>query len=243
MGGGRTSAVSDVKLANRSADLPSYAAKDENGKTVPLDKGAPFGSSMQYDVAFSATPTGDKPAKRFGLRITNERGYVFRFTYDVPSKTLDMVGRETYFSPDRVEASMPRGNLSKPVQEAMWKTIEYELVNAGKEKTAAEIAEYKSAKTIYDAYKKTDKQRAAAWLKKESLNKTVSFEINVCPGRIQTFVNKRVSCIQFYEIGRPVRIEYFAEGGEATFEAVKVMEDGAGFVWKKFTRPVLNHLP
>jgi len=243
MGGGRMSSVSDVKLVNRSADLPGYAAKGKNGKPLPADKDAPFAASMQYDVAFSATPTGNKPATRFGLRITNERGYVFRFTYDVPSKTLDLVGRETYFSPDRVEALMPRGNLSKPVQKAMWTTIEHELVKTDREKSPEAIAEYKSAKATFDAYKKADKQRADAWLKKEALNKTVSFEINVCPGRIQTFVNNRVSCIQFYKIGRAVRIEYFAEGGEATFGSVRVMENGAGFVWKKFTRPILNHLP
>ena len=66
--------------------------------------------------------------------------------------------------------------------------------------------------------------------------------VNVCPGRIQTFVNNRVSCIQFWKIGRAVRIEYFAEGGEATFKSVKVMENGAGFIWRKFNRPVLNQL-
>jgi hypothetical protein len=39
-----------------------------------------------------------------------------------------------------------------------------------------------------------------------------------------------------------MRIEYFAEGGEATFEFVKVMENGAGFHWKNFDRPMLNQM-
>jgi hypothetical protein len=232
MGGGRTSAVSDVKLVSRRVALPGYATK-----------GAPFGTSQQYDVAFSATPTGKKPATRFGLRISNERGYVFRFTYDVPSKTLNLAGRETYFSPDRVEAAMRRGNLPKPIREAMWTTIEHELVTTDQEKSPEAKKKYQAAKATFDAYQKADKQRAQAWLKKQALNKTVSFEINVCPGRIQAFVNKRVTCIEFYKIGRAVRIEYFAEGGEATFGSVKVMENGAGYIWKKFNRPVLNHLP
>jgi len=243
MGGGRTSAVSGVKLVSRSADLPGYTSKDKDGNVTPADKDAPFGTSLQYDIAFTGTPTGKNPATRFGLRITNERGYVFKFTYDVPSKTLNMAGRETYFSPGRVEAFMRRGNLSKPVREAKWTIIEHELAKTDEEKSPEAKEKYKAAKVTFEAYKKADKQRAAAWLKREALNKTVSFDINICPGRIQTFVNGRVSCIQFYKIGRAVRIEYFAEGGEATFESVKVMENGAGYIWKRFNRPVLNHLP
>ena len=101
---------------------------------------------------------------------------------------------------------------------------------------------YDEARALIRTYEKTDREKVESWRKASSPKRTVSFDINVCPGRIQTFVNGRVSCIQFWRIGRPMRIEYFAEDGEATFEFVKVMEDGAGYHWKGFNRPVLNQL-
>jgi len=94
-GGSRVASVANVKLDNASAGLPGYPGKGKDGKATPPDEAAPFGVSEQYDVTFAARPAGKKPATRFGVRITNERGYVFKFYYDVPSKTLHMAGRET----------------------------------------------------------------------------------------------------------------------------------------------------
>jgi len=241
LGGGRTSAATDLVLVNRSAGLPGYAPK-KDGDATAADPNAPFGTSEQYDLAFSATPTGKNPAKRFGLRIINDRGYVFKFFYDVPSKTLHMAGRETYFSPGLVEAAMPRGHYNKTVREAFWTIRKHALLTEAEQNAPQAKQAFAKAQATVRAFEEIDKTKREAWRKKNAQQKTVSFEINVCPGRIQTFVNNRVACIQFWKIGRAVRIECFAEDGQATFKSVKVMENGAGFVWKKFNRPVLNQM-
>lgn len=69
---------------------------------------------------------------------------------------------------------------------------------------------------------------------------TVRMDVNVCPGRIQVFVNNITAYIQFTRIGPAERIEYFAEEGEATFHEVTAYEAGAGYNARGYDRPPGN---
>ncbi|MDP6547048.1 MAG: metallophosphoesterase N-terminal domain-containing protein [Phycisphaerae bacterium] len=237
--GSRTAELPDATLTNASSGLKGYSGKD-----TPGDKNGPFGTSEQYDVTFSIKPAGKKPATRFGLRITNERGYVFKFYYDTASKTLNFAGRETYFDPEPVVARMPTKHPSKEVWDS-YKTVDKYIKSDPKFRSKSdEKAKYQAALAAERKWLTVDRQKIfEAWRKKSKPIWPIRFDINICPDRIQTFVNNNIAHIQFYKIGPAARIEIFAENGQAAFSGVKAFETGAGAHWKKFTRPILNHLP
>lgn len=246
--GSRTSAITGVKLNNTSTELPGYPGSQVNGKPQPPDKNAPFGTSEQYDVSFTAMPTGKEPATRYGIRITNERGYFFSFYHDVPSKTLWMAGRETYFDPEPVAMRAPTKHPPKDVWEAQRLIEAYEKAGPGVKRSPEQIKRYNEAKAKARGFKQLKKKLFDDWKAKFGPPTGIELDINVCPGRIQTFVtnpigNIRIAHIQFYKIGKAARIECFAEGGEATFGNVRAFERGAGYHWKEFDKPVHNHLP
>jgi len=233
--GSRTSELTDTTLSRSSAELPGYSGKD---------KSAPFGASEQYDVTFAAKPVGKPPATRFGLRITNDRGYVFKFYYDVSSKTLNLAGRETYFDPEPVVARMPTRHPAKDVWDSYRTVDKYIKADAEFRNRSEEKAKYQAALATERKWLTVDRRKIfEVWRKKQKPVWPIRFDINVCPDRIQTFVNNNIAHIQFYKIGPAARIEVFAEGGKAAFSGVKVFETGAGANWKKFSRPVMNHLP
>jgi len=236
--GSRTTELPDTTLRSASADLPGYSGKDK-----PADKKTPFGASEQYDVTFAAAPAGKTPATRFGLRITNERGYVFKFYYDTASKTLNFAGRETYFDPEPVVARMPTKHPPKEVWDSYKIVDKYIKSDAEFRNKPQEKAKYLAALAAEKKWLTVDRQKIfEAWRKKSKPVWPIRFDINVCPDRIQTFVNNNIAHIQFYKIGRAARIEIIAEGGQAAFSGVKAFETGAGAHWKKFTRPPQNHL-
>jgi len=236
--GSRVSELTEMTLTNAASDLKGYSLKDPTP-----DKNAPFGASEQYDVTFAATPTGDTPATRFGLRITNERGYVFKFYYDVASKRLNLAGRETYFDPDPVVARMPTKHPPKVVWDSYRTVDKYIKADANFRNQSEEKAKYQAALAAEKKWLTVDRQKIfEAWRKKQKPVWPIRFDINVCPDRIQAFVNNNIAHIQFYKIGKAVRIEIFAEGGQATFSEVKAFETGAGANWKEFTRQPQNHL-
>jgi len=55
--------------------------------------------SRTFDVRLGARGTGRQPAKRWGLRVTHQDGFVTEVGYDAQGKTLKLLGRETYFDP------------------------------------------------------------------------------------------------------------------------------------------------
>ncbi len=247
-GGSRQSAASDVKLNDASADLPGYPGSSTDGKPLPPDKNALFGTSEQYDVTFTAMPTGKKPAARYGIRITNERGYVFTFYHDVPSKRLQLAGRETYFDPIPVPMRAPTKHPPPDVWQAQQFIKTYEKAGAGAKHSPEQIKRYQDAKAKADGFIRLKKKLYEDWKARFGPPTGIQFDINVCPGRIQTFITNpigktRMVHIQFYKIGKAARIECFAEGGEATFRNMQAFEKGAGYNWKEFNKPVQNHLP
>ena len=107
-----------------------------------------------------------------------------------------------------------------------------------------EKAKYQAALATERKWLTVDRRKIfEAWRKKQKPIWSIRFDINICPDRIQTFVNNSIAHIQFYKIGKAAQIEIFAEGGQAAFSGMKAFETGAGAHWKKFTRPILNHLP
>ena len=193
-------------------------------------------------------PTGKKPATRYGIRITNERGYVFTFYHDTRSKTLQMAGRETYFDPTPVPMRAPTKHPPPDVWQAQQFIKTYEKAGPGANRSPEQIKQYKDARAKADGFKQLKEKLYDGWKAKFGPPTGITFDINVCPGRIQTFVtnpvgNNRIVHIQFYKIGKAARIEYFAEGGEATFGNVQAFETGAGYNWKEYNKPAQNHLP
>jgi len=236
--GSRVSELADVKATASSLELPGYSSD-----------GLHFGTSEQYDLRFTAEPSGNNPAERYGIRVINERGYVFDFYHDVPSKTLHMAGRETYFDPEPVVTRMPTKHPEKVVWDS-YRTVDA-YIKADREfrERSAEKAKYEAALAAEKKWKEKDRPKLSeAWRKPLGPAMPVTFEVNVCPGRIQTFVRaaaggNEIAHIQFYRIGPAAKIECFAEGGEATFHNVQAFESGVGFHWKQFDRPALNQLP
>jgi len=53
------------------------------------------------------------------------------------------------------------------------------------------------------------------------------FHVNIHTDRIHCTVNERLSHIRFVKVGKPARIEIFAEEGEATFKTANVWEKGS----------------
>ena len=151
----------------------------------------PPGEIDRYAMKMIAKSTGTVPAKRFGLKITNERGYVFKVYYDIASKTLNLFGRETYFVPELVPAMLEKLKKQGPIEEESW----------------------------------------------------IEFRVVVSPDRTRVNVNNRVSHWTFQRIGKVQSVEYFAEGGEATFAQVDIWEGGREAHWNKYKRPLQNHLP
>ncbi len=66
---------------------------DDNARSIK-----PVGGPT-YDLRIGAWATGNKPAKRWGVRITAESGDICEIGYDEPAHMLDLMGRKTFFNP------------------------------------------------------------------------------------------------------------------------------------------------
>ena len=246
--GSRKSQVAAVVLKDNSAELPGYSGIAANGSVAEADKNAPFGTSDQYDVSFTAMPTGNQPATRYGMRIVNDRGYVFTFYCDAHAKTLGLAGRGTYFDAEPVPMRAPTKHPPPDVWNAQRLIETYEQAAPGAKRSPEQIKAYNEAKAKTQGFKRLKQNLFDDWKAKFGPPTGIQFDINVCPDRIQTFVTNpvgktRIAHIQFYKIGKAARIEYFAEDGEATFRNVQAFETGAGYHWKEFNKPAQNHLP
>lgn len=84
------------------ANAKTFKGEHNGVKDVTLDSKAQTLAPVKaatYDVRIGARPAGNKPAKRWGLRITGADGNVQTFVYDDANDMLDLMGRKTYFNP------------------------------------------------------------------------------------------------------------------------------------------------
>ncbi|MHC4502794.1 MAG: metallophosphoesterase family protein, partial [Planctomycetota bacterium] len=72
-----------------------------------------------YDIRVGAKGTGDRPARRFGLRIT-AAGNAREFVYDDVDDMLDLMGRRTYFDPAIPFARVSKATDAVDPEEQTW---------------------------------------------------------------------------------------------------------------------------
>lgn len=77
--GGARAGLTNLTVRSRAVAIPNLPA------------------SAHYDVEFTVAAK-ESDAQRWGLRIVTPRGYVVPFTCDARAHTLNLAGRETYFS-------------------------------------------------------------------------------------------------------------------------------------------------
>lgn len=77
---GKHAGVQDVTLDSKAGEIPPV-----EGPT--------------YDLRFGARPGKDKPARRWGLRLTGQDGKVREFAYDAKEHTVSLMGLTTPFNP------------------------------------------------------------------------------------------------------------------------------------------------
>ncbi len=107
--GGRTGWDQEWHHSHRACALYADRALEQKSrskhvglKDVTLANGAKTLSPVEgrtFDIRLGVRGTGDRPAKKWGLRVTHEDGFVAEMSYDVQAKTLNLLGRETYFDP------------------------------------------------------------------------------------------------------------------------------------------------
>lgn len=244
--GSRVSRVKEVKLADAAKVLPDYtappvappAAAPGAKRPAAAPPSAPAQPTNDtYDVTFRGEATGSQPAARFGVRVIAENGDVFPFYYDSATKTVNMAGRVTYYDPIPVQARMKTVQPEPPVWQARLDEDAWLKLTPEEQAKPEQKAKYADALAKLDGWKKTQMQVYESWLATNPPPKTIQMDVNVCPGRIQVFINNMTVYIQFTRIGPAKRIEYFAEGGEATFKEVAAFETGAGFNARNYDRP------
>lgn len=229
--GGRVSRVSGVKLSDAAKPMPAYVTPTN----APANAAAPTNDT--YDVTFTGEATGGKPAERFGVRVIAESGEVVPFCYDSKTKTVNMAGRVTYYDPVPVQACMKTVQPEPPVWQARLDEDAYLKLLPEEQARPEEKAKYADALAKLNGWKQTQMKVYESWLASNPPPRAVRMDVNICPGRIQVFINNQTAYIQFMRVGPAARIEYFAEGGEATFAEVAAFETGAGYIARGYDRP------
>ena len=81
--------------------------KEQRGKHVALENVTLDSAVRQlepvegptFDLRIGARPTGPRPAKRWGVRVTAADGNVYEWSYDETADMLNLLGLKTYFNP------------------------------------------------------------------------------------------------------------------------------------------------
>jgi hypothetical protein len=107
--GGRTGWDQEWHHSRRACALYSDPALEREGRSKHVGlknftlrasaKTIPTCDGRTFDVRLGARSTGKQPAKRRGLRVTHQDGFVTQIAYDSEAKMLNLLGRETYFDP------------------------------------------------------------------------------------------------------------------------------------------------
>ncbi len=145
-------------------------ASFENVRVTSGAKALKVPEGPTCDIRIGARGTGDKPAKRWGLRITDRKGKTWELVRTDADNSLDLLGRKTFFNPKLLHPKAVRKAKSIDPEQQKW----------------------------------------------------IEMRVFLMPDRIRVIVNNRLHYQKFVKIGRPAKIEYFAEGGTAEFGRIDI---------------------